>query len=503
MSNNNSKFATMKDKIKLIIPIYSIYDSSKPPLYIKMARCFQEEYGFDLVAVTHGESSRRFLKKYKNIKWSATYDFQDFLLDFSARALDMEQARRLESEYGNPNFGMCFTAAEGLFYDYNKKYTYEETVKIISGVALFWEELFKKEGVSVFIDEGIASVNSIIWKIAQKRGARIFSLITARFPDRFAISHRAFDIWDESQRVFESIKKRNLSEKETVRAQAFLDDFARRKLEPPYMKLNKRPPVISPKAPLNFIIYLYQYYFLGGKDNIFFQSPYYRIKGKLERIFLYNALKTKNIWEKPAGGEKFVLFPLQYQPEASTQVLAPFYLDQAAVIENIARSLPVGCRLYVKEHVPCVGMRPVSFYRRILRIPNVRLISPWADTYQLIRDSLAVAAITSTVGWETILCGKPIILFGRVFYDIYDPIFKVEDIAKLPDIVKDAIESREPNKELLLKFITAILGSTYEGEIAMPMEYTYSDRNVENLCAAIAREAKGVYPGGPADQISI
>ena len=40
-----------------------------------------------------------------------------------------------------------------------------------------------------------------------------------------------------------------------------------------------------------------------------------------------------------------MLFPIHFQPEASTLVQAPMYLDQLALLRDIAKALPIGHRL--------------------------------------------------------------------------------------------------------------------------------------------------------------
>ena len=48
--------------------------------------------------------------------------------------------------------------------------------------------------------------------------------------------------------------------------------------------------------------------------------------------------------------EKYVYFPLQFEPERTILISAPYYTNQLELIKNIARSIPVDYFLYVKEH---------------------------------------------------------------------------------------------------------------------------------------------------------
>src|SRR5690606_36008536 len=124
----------------------------------------------------------------------------------------------------------------------------------------------------------------------------------------------------------------------------------------------------------------------------------------------------QGLYENPPHTEKYILYPLHYHPEASTSVLAGTYLDELAVIKNISFSLPHGVKLYVKDHVSAYGYPSLEFYEKLKNLPNVRLLSPFENTKILIARSCAVITLTSTVGYEALLMGKRVFLYGRVFY---------------------------------------------------------------------------------------
>src|SRR5205823_6797277 len=94
----------------------------------------------------------------------------------------------------------------------------------------------------------------------------------------------------------------------------------------------------------------------------------------------------------------------------------PFLTDQLALIHYIAKSLPAGHDLMVKEHPAMKGYRDLSYYRRLKEMYNVHLMSPRTDSHELIKASDAVFTITGTTGWEGLLYGKPVIAFGPLCY---------------------------------------------------------------------------------------
>ena len=163
-----------------------------------------------------------------------------------------------------------------------------------------------------------------------------------------------------------------------------------------------------------------------------------------------------------------------------------------AVIENVARTIPVDHRLYVKEHGVCWGRRPLGYHRTIKQIPNVRLITPNADTHDLIRKSSATCVINSTVGWEAILYEKPVVTLGDVSYNSFDLVQRVRSFEDLPRALNRAIYHHVPDSELLLTYLAANLKGTYDADINYNPGFltnpTVEPGNIRRLADAVASE---------------
>ena len=94
-----------------------------------------------------------------------------------------------------------------------------------------------------------------------------------------------------------------------------------------------------------------------------------RDMGKWEEIKLRVSVPVRAHWSLrnrtfqtpgylPSG--PFAYYPLHFDPEASTIVSAPMHTNQLAVVEALAKSLPLGMSLLVKEHIPNLGERPAG-----------------------------------------------------------------------------------------------------------------------------------------------
>jgi len=208
------------------------------------------------------------------------------------------------------------------------------------------------------------------------------------------------------------------------------------------------------------------------------------------RLGRNRAASTLDIFEQPVKGEPYVLFPIHFQPEASTLVQAPYYLDQEALIEDISKSLPVGHRLYVKEHLSNRGRRPLSFYRRIKETFGVRVLDPDVDTWSLVQNAAAVAVITGTMGWESILLKRPVVTFGDVFFNMYPGVRRagLHPKDEWAQVFQDAIYNHRHDEELTVKLVSAIQQTSRPGFMANPstFENVLEPDNVRHLADALA-----------------
>lgn len=146
---------------------------------------------------------------------------------------------------------------------------------------------------------------------------------------------------------------------------------------------------------------------------------------------------------------KFVYFPLHYQPELTTSYLGGLYTDQLLAIENLARILPDDWSIYVKEN-PKQGhyMRGKAFYERLAKIEAAVLVSKSVSTYDLLKKSQVVATISGTVGWEALTGGKPIVTFGMAWYRDFNGVYKFSNKLDLQDIAKQHVDHATLQKQV-------------------------------------------------------
>lgn len=196
--------------------------------------------------------------------------------------------------------------------------------------------------------------------------------------------------------------------------------------------------------------------------------------------------------EKP-----FVYVPLHCQPEESTAPRGGAFVHQELMIQMLASLLPPGVMLYVKEH-PGQGelFRSIKFYKFLLQYPNVRFVPRPLDTFELIRNSAAVATVTGTAGFEALFMKKPVFMFGHRFYQ-YAPgvhhIHSTEDCRKAIESVfikKETFDLREIR--MFLKAIQDICVHYYE-KPTIPEEVAGQDEQVRELGRYIRKITEPLY----------
>lgn len=317
--------------------------------------------------------------------------------------------------------------------------------------------------------QGPASfVYVILCNIISKKGIGLIEIANARIPGRFTLSDNLENKWPLLIKEYSKLKKRKLTSEEIKKTEEFINIFKEKQYKP--------DDCFSFNESLKVKVQKYRVFL-----NIF------KYRKKIPNIkFLYwHPIKVKfgkfdPIFDRPVKGEKYVYYPLHLDPETSTSLFGKWYVNQLSLLENISKSLPCDYKLYVKEHIYAYPIRKRSYYKELKKYPNIRLLSPFENSFDLIKNSSMVLTITGTTGWEGVLLQKPVITFGNVYYNTFDKIIKIKEIEKLPGFIRKNLDVNV-NKEDTYKFITAMLKSTFEGIGVNPADCQERCMTTENI----------------------
>jgi hypothetical protein len=414
--------------------------------------------------VTHSEKEKKKLFEKYNFN-NPIYNLNSYLRkNWNSFDISINTFNQLESTYGFPSLSSYILA------DYFiHKLNYHQILNLLVGHIRFFEEYFEKEKPDYFVSErgSILSTN-VAWAVCQRYNVTFLCFAKLPIENCFYISSNRSGFPTQLKEEYARFKKNDLSLDEDKKVTKFINDFCQNPKKTSDIIFRARKPKITwnMRKFIKWLPEIVTYY--TDRPYYIYKNP---VNGQIEhlgRVLKYRLYKALNIFEKADYSKKYVLYPLHRMTEWSMHVSAPFtYADQISVISNIALSLPLDHELYVKEHTGLIGHRRISFYKKIKKLPKVRLISPYEDTFQLIRNSSTVIVLSGSMGWESILFEKPVITLGYAWYDAYDGLFKEGDPKELPTIIKNAINSNPPNVENLKKFVLAVLNFKKEGYVRL------------------------------------
>lgn len=326
--------------------------------------------------------------------------------------------------------------------------------------------------------------------LARERNIPFWCIGSARLPSRVLFYSLGMQHSERLEARYHELRTRGLSEEQRRSAEAYITAFRERPARPPGMDTRAVRPRIELADARKLGSAVARYF--GDPADPTVTRPLQVVRQRLQRMARVRIVEAHGVFDAPVAGEAYVLYPIHFQPEASTLVQAPMYLDQVQLLQDMAKSLPIGYRLYVKEHVSNRGRRPLSFYQAIAAIPSVRLLGPDSNTWSLIEGASAIAVITGTMGWEGVLFDKPVITFGDVWFNLLPHVYQASKAPKDDwyELFRRALSEHRIDRDALLALVVAMQESSHAGTVGNPRTFPHilDDQNVANVATALARE---------------
>lgn len=338
-------------------------------------------------------------------------------------------ARMLESRYGvtinrltasNRHFGRGYSLG-GFRHPRSRQSEgtgYFQVLNAYTRKLAFWEEEFTGKRISLLLNGTVEAQVA-----AHARGVPCRSPIGARYGN--------YLYWCENE-FFES--------EAVLRSYAAIPSAPERSLTAPYdshMQYRKtfmsslRARIALWRMARTLVQHLYwrlrgydkaKGYYM--RDEILFHWRVWRANRELTGP---KVASLEDMQDKP-----FVFFPLHAEPESSLQQASPEYFFQLGAIASIARDLPAGYYLAVKDTYQTYGRRPDNFYDQIREFKNVVLLDMLELGLEVARQAEAVVTITGTAGFEAAVMGKPVVSLGR--HNLYNVLPHVTVVDREEDL---------------------------------------------------------------------
>ena len=196
------------------------------------------------------------------------------------------------------------------------------------------------------------------------------------------------------------------------------------------------------------------------------------------------------------GLEDFVYFPFHVPADMALTIRAPQYLDQLALVGQIASVLPPGVKLAVKEHPAMIGAMDA---RRLVALlaqhDNLVLLDATCNNYDVLGRARLVVSVNSKSGAEALLVGTPVIALGDSFYKQSGIAYSVEQLDEARKLIAELLAERKqgPDRARVESFFQRVWESSYPGEL-----FVATPENARlfgsSLIEALALSGRGPLP---------
>jgi hypothetical protein len=169
--------------------------------------------------------------------------------------------------------------------------------------------------------------------------------------------------------------------------------------------------------------------------------------------------------------------------------------NQYLMVDMLSKLVPRDWKIYVKEHFAQFKVyqaaeraKSLELYSMIASMPKVELVPLTYTSFELIDKAQASATVSGTVGWESVVRGKPTLLFGHSWYEDCKGVFVTHTVEDCKKAIGEIEKGYPINLDEVKRFAQIVESCSVQGYIGKlyDLETTVSyQENVDNLARAI------------------
>jgi len=429
-------------------------------VYFCLAKIIKEKYDCDLFAFCDIDyKPKKFFKKQKIFPIKKTWYYDDEVLSNLKQKPNLDFLKSFEKKYQIDLWRLVYM--ERWFYKYNQyhTFTHDEILSILEQECKLFEAILDETKPDFLImDNQSSHHNRLLEKMCLSREIIVLRHEYARLIYRSRIAAYSKKPIKETTPLSPSLQ--TISPKELPK---ILEEFGNMK-QINFVKKQKINRTSQISSTLKFLlkpmdkeyndtisrVEKTKYKFI---KNIMKSS----IRKRLTRSFVnHNSVHNLDV-EMP-----FIYFPLHQEPEMSLLIDAPYFTNQTDVIYNIAKSLPLGYQLLVKDHpLAREGERTISFYKDLMNLPNVKVVHPSISRNEIIEKCSLVITINGSAGFEAGFFGKPSIVLVKNDYSTMPNVYQINTISELPNAIRTCLR-KNIDLEEICKYVEQIFAHTFE-----------------------------------------
>jgi len=441
----------------------------------------------DLNKVGFHISDSRFFKQFKknHPEIESFYILKEWeiIRDSKGSVPDISLLERYEKEIGRPFIWNALVADRWIYFgkkcmydqDYRPRYNHERMLAILQvglkRIEKFFHELQPDFVVSF---QCTTLMEYISYLLAQARDITFLNLRPTRIRNFVYAGESILEPSDRLRETYDWFMENGIEDSLKDKAISYLREVrSTHSMYEGVVPTSGKPPT-SPKLRKERLHFLnglkrtlvgeYKYRFGEYKDDnqvsSYIGSQVAQRVIRPWRALLMNR-RFHNIYVRAAQlpNLDYAFFPLHTEPEITLSVYSKPYLNQIEAIRLFSHNLPVHMKLVVKEHPWSIGKRPLSYYRKLLEIPNVMLADPAIKSRELVANARLVTIIAGSIGFEALVLKKPVVALGRVPF-IFLPSSTIRHVVNpdsLGENIRDLLERHKHNEAALLCYIAAVM----------------------------------------------
>jgi hypothetical protein len=423
----------------------------------------QKKYDCELFGIVDfGQKSQDFFQNQDIVKFKKLWNYNACLNNIP-KSPDLDYLSSFEEKYGIDIWKLAYYDRK-FYHKYNEFYKFNgnEILSIIENECKFFESLIKESKPDIYLTFYTQGHNHHLpFEICKSQNIPTLMLSPVRFGNRMIIS-------EDPNNPDISFKENDSNYSPRKKLKTFFEEHDNynqiKKLKSVSFESKKRQRY---SAILNFFLKYkinqnYHYSNYGMTKSKILKRKIIRYYQKKKRISFIEKNFKKNLKDNCP----YIYFPLHYEPETVLFRDASFYSNQLAVITNIAKSLPIEYKLFIKDHpmMNTIGWRDLSFYKYLMKLPNVELLHPSLHPNDIIKNSSLVVTIASTTGQEAAFNKKPSIVLADELYNFLPSVKRIKNIEELPNVIRESLKTVVDENDLE-NFIEKIEKNTFEFDI--------------------------------------
>jgi len=361
-----------------------------------------------------------------------------------------------------------------------RDYSHEERLKVLKKIVTFWSNIMDSYKPKFVMNEVVAlEISEILYIEAKKRGIEYLATGAFAFDNSFF-----FHTTPYTSEVFDQLSAVTPSEEHRAIARNYIKKIRAGAADNPHIKVLRKSKDLRNLINKfrNLSKQIVRVLFIKNitvRQICYYQSfSYYldEINYYLSYSFRSNEYDCLNEIDLKT---EVVFYPLHFEPEATLYYLSPFYDNQFALIENVLKCMKENQVLVIKEHPAQAGFLMQKHFRNLKRrFPNVLYLKADIHSLKVINRANYIFTLVSTAGFEAMCLDKPVIVFGKVYYNAYPGVNYCKTFEEVYDLLRGFKSFNKSNElEDFLSRMVAILNPGYP----WPYPILYSSENINSV----------------------